>query len=433
MKKIAWFILFLVFLMMYSHAVKHVLEGGQRLGVLTKPIKEFALFVTTATEAYSQIKKDYSDDEESGLTTYTKINALDKDLFVLNPTYRKDLNTWRISLYNVKEGTEDLFWDVDESDWIDTEIVPRRRVLRHPILLSDSSIVFIGENTHVIYRVSKSGELMWKARGCRFHHALNPEEEGALWVCTKKESFVKQYEKWGITYEDAGIAKLDISNGEILYEESVSQILFKNNLSGLVLGARNGEQASGHDPLHLNDVQVVVNNSEWMEKGDLFLSLRNRSTIIHFRPSNGKVINVIQGDFIQQHDVDYLNDSLISIFNNNKSGIGPENFFRKNFDDLESNYSLMTSNVHVYDLKNNRFYQPLDSVLSTVGFFTHDQGLHEYLPGVGWALESQNHSQLVIINEDSVIHNGFLALDSDGRKVDMNWSRFYTNLDFLNN
>ena len=144
MKKIAWFILFLVFLMMYSHAVKHVLEGGQRLGVLTKPIKEFALFVTTATEAYSQIKKDHSDDQESGLTAYTKINALDKDLFVLNPTYRKDLNTWRISLYNVKEGTEDLFWDVDESDWIDTEIVPRRRVLRHPILLSDSSIVFIG-------------------------------------------------------------------------------------------------------------------------------------------------------------------------------------------------------------------------------------------------------------------------------------------------
>lgn len=433
MKKLAWIILFLVFLMLYSHAVKHVLEGGQRLGVFTKPIKEFALFFTTAKDAYSQIKKDHTDDIEEGNLAYTKLNVLSKDLYVLNPSFRKDLNTWRISLYNVKNGTEDLFWDIDESNWIDTKIVPRRRVLRHPVLLPDSSIVFIGENTHVIYRVSKTGELIWKARGYRFHHAINPEEEGFLWCCSKESCFVKQFDKYGVSFESGGLAKLDVETGEVVWEKPISDIIIKNNKLSLLLGNGNGEGDKGKDPLHLNDVQIITKDSPWMKKGDLMISLRNRSTILHYRPKEDQLVNVITGDFLYQHDVDYLNDSLISIFNNNKSGIGPENFFRKNFDELESKYSLKTSNIHVYDLKNDCFYQPLDSILAEIGFFTHDQGLHEYLPGFGWILESQNQSDLVVVKGDSILHKGFLALDNDGRKVDMNWARFYTNLDFLNN
>ena len=163
------------------------------------------------------------------------------------------------------------------------------------------------------------------------------------------------------------------------------------------------------------------------------ISLRNRSTILHYRPKEDQLIKLISGDFLKQHDVDYLNDSLISIFNNNQSAIGPENFFRSDFNDLESDFSLESSNIHVYDLKNDCFYQPLDSILAEIGFFTHDQGLHEYLTDLGWVLESQNHADLVVIKGDSILHNGFLALDNDGRKVDMNWARFYTNLDFLNN
>ena len=64
----------------------------------------------------------------------------------------------------------------------------------------------------------------------------------------------------------------------------------------------------------------------------------------------------------------------------------------KNFDELESKYSLKTSNIHVYDLKNDCFYQPLDSILAEIGFFTHDQGLHEYLTDLGWVLESQKRN-----------------------------------------
>ena len=58
-----------------------------------------------------------------------------------------------------------------------------------------------------------------------------------------------------------------------------------------------------------------------MEKGDLFLSIRNLSAIIHYRPKTNKVINYIVGPFIQQHDVDIISDKEISIFNNNNSFI----------------------------------------------------------------------------------------------------------------
>ena len=53
------------------------------------------------------------------------------------------------------------------------------------------------------------------------------------------------------------------------------------------------------------------------EKGDLFLSLRNLSAIVHYRPSNNKIINYITGPFIKQHDVDIISDEEIMIFNNN--------------------------------------------------------------------------------------------------------------------
>ena len=39
--------------------------------------------------------------------------------------------------------------------------------------------------------------------------------------------------------------------------------------------------------------------------------------VMHYRPSTNEVINIIEGSFVHQHDVDLLSGGRISIFDNN--------------------------------------------------------------------------------------------------------------------
>ena len=76
---------------------------------------------------------------------------------------------------------------------------------------------------------------------------------------------------------------------------------------------------TGTDPIHLNDIEPALYDSKYWKKGDLFLSSRHQSAIIHYRPEINKVINYLTGPFSQQHDVDIISDEEISIFDNNNS------------------------------------------------------------------------------------------------------------------
>ena len=71
------------------------------------------------------------------------------------------------------------------------------------------------------------------------------------------------------------------------------------------------------DPIHLNDVEPVFLDSKYWKKGDLFLSIRSLSSIVHYRPSTNEILNYIIGPFAHQHDIDIVSDNEISIFNNN--------------------------------------------------------------------------------------------------------------------
>ena len=45
----------------------------------------------------------------------------------------------------------------------------------------------------------------------------------------------------------------------------------------------------------------------------MFFKSRHLSAIIHYRPSSNKVINYITGPFAQQHDVDIISDTEITL------------------------------------------------------------------------------------------------------------------------
>ena len=101
------------------------------------------------------------------------------------------------------------------------------------------------------------------------------------------------------------------------------------------------------DPFHLNDIEPIKTDGEYWDRGDLFLSLRNLSLVVLYRPSTNKILKVIRGPFFQQHDVDIISDGKIAVNNNSK-------IYK-----LKRSNSK-NSNVIIYDFKTNKFQNYLD-------------------------------------------------------------------------
>ena len=110
-----------------------------------------------------------------------------------------------------------------------------------------------------------------------------------------------------------GRNKDNIKNSKIIFSKSVSEILIEHGLIHRIFS----QQSFKSDPIHLNDIQPVLKDGPYFKKGDLFLSSRNLSMIILYRPETNKIIKIIEGGFLNQHDVDILDDKTISIYNNN--------------------------------------------------------------------------------------------------------------------
>ena len=97
------------------------------------------------------------------------------------------------------------------------------------------------------------------------------------------------------------------------------------------------------NPIHLNDIQPVNEDSNFWKKGDVFLSIAHQSMILLYRPSTNEIIWKGVGHTYYQHDVDILDDHRISIFNNNSKTLG-------DVATVDGN-----NEVVIYDFKTNQY------------------------------------------------------------------------------
>ena len=102
------------------------------------------------------------------------------------------------------------------------------------------------------------------------------------------------------------------------------------------------------DPIHLNDVQPTLSNTDYWNKDDLFLSIRDLSLILLYRPSTNKIIWYQQYPWVFQHDVDIINEKEIMIFNNNldwtKSKVKGYNGCIYNFE-TDKTYNILEKSI----------------------------------------------------------------------------------------
>ena len=122
------------------------------------------------------------------------------------------------------------------------------------------------------------------------HHSIEADEDG-LWtpityIPSKNNPGLDESKGVGKSYfYDDGILKVSFDNKKI-FEKSFVEILVENKLSYLIFGGKDPSR----DPLHLNDIQPVNFDGDYWKKGDVFLSLRNQSMIVLYRPSNNQIV-----------------------------------------------------------------------------------------------------------------------------------------------
>ncbi len=325
--------------------------------------------------------------------TRSVVEVIDLNNFEIIHTYKHDISEMNDKIKNVEEFPR-----------INIDNHPIRFQYMHPLILNDGSLISDSDFS-IEFKIDICSNLIWINDEEQFHHSKMLDHEGNIWVGGRMQpesKYIKKFEVEG--FFDDSIIKLN-QKGKILFEKSVAEILIENKILDRNQISQNIMRRN-IDPIHLNDIEPALRNSKHWEIGDLFLSIRHQSAIIHYRPSNNKIINYIKGPFSQQHDVDIISDNEISIFNNN-------NFV------IENEYS----EVVVYNFETKKFRKLFNDQLKKENFKTDSQGLSHIFNDGALLVEEQNHGRIILFNNNGEKEWEYVNKDKNGDIGFISWSR----------
>ena len=413
-------VLFLSFIgaMGFGAIVKYHYDGGEKYQFLQKPVMLIAkvpinvrnlIKHRTLNPNKPPILKKHKDKKRFEQFIENKRNALlvlpryehslsrsvvdivDLNNFEVIHSYKHDIDEMNDQVTNTKEF---LRLKIDQS--------PIRFRYYHPLLFEDGSLTSIYGPA---FKIDFCSNLQWINQEERFHHSQMLDHDGNIWIggsMNPKSQYVKKYSIQ--SFSDDSIIKIN-TDGKILFNKSVTEILIENNIVADNF-ALTTSLSNELDPIHLNDIEPAFNDTEYWQQGDVFISINAQSSIIHYRPSANKVINYITGPFAMQHDVDIISDKEISIFNNN-------NFFVDN----------KHSEVLIYNFETKKFRKLFNDQLQKENFKTFTQGLSHTFKDGSLMIEEQNHGRIILLNNKGEKEWEFVNKDKNGDIGYVNWSR----------
>ncbi len=413
LKVFSFVVIYLFSLSVFGWMAFHVSKGDKNFGFLNEPVKfmySFPDLFTTSVEEVKTLPPTFIKTYEH----FEAINRLESDLIVLS-TYSDANNTRSIVLMNLKNDSVYYKWNVEN----DYEVTDR---IINPILFSGKELVYSFQGKE-LRRIDSLSDIIWRQDSIEAHHAMTLDADSNIWLC----SFEPVYHALGmykldgrsVFYKDNYITKLDPETGSILYHKSISSILEENDRSNYLL-----KSASVLDPLHCNDVEPAPKTTAYYKEGDVFISLRQPSLVIHFRPSTDEIVNMIKGPFISQHDVDFLNDSTLVLFNNNyytnssTASMQPP----PDFGNLAVAGDFY-SNIVCYHFAHDSFSFLGDSIFRANRIFTETEGLMEFIDDSTYFVEEQNSGLIWVLRNDEVVYKNVLASQHKGHHHLPNWIR----------
>lgn len=426
-------ILLIAFLSVFAYFVRHVSLGGNKLGPLAGPLKALSVFPGQVIDVLSSkdlrgIPATYIDADPD----FESINKLDYDVYGLNSYYNAESGQWDIKLFNFRNDEVAHSWFLNSKSYTPGYANFSNSELRNPILMPDRGLIIASDETNNLYRLDSESNILWHNTNKVFHHAMNLANDGNIWVCSAADrAFVDGQNEEGYKFRDDFITKIDIATGEVLFDKSITEILLENGLKNFVYGNSNDRLLVKYafmleiDPLHLNDIEPVYEDGTYWKKGDLFLSIRNRSIVVQYRPETNEVVRLIFGDFIHQHDVDIVSDSVISIFNNNVTNVGD-----LNTDGLPISENLQSSEVVTYNMADSTVSQVLQDQMIANQVLTRSQGFQQLLSTGDMYIEDQNNGKVYIMNEKEVLLKKQFPTLLEGMVEQPHWIRIYEDINF---
>jgi hypothetical protein len=195
-----------------------------------------------------------------------------------------------------------------------------------------------------------------------FHHSIELDAEGNIWSPIRIEPAAFDPAIYD-SMSDDGLAKVS-PDGKLLYTRSVARVLVNAGYQALLFGAG----AYDTDPIHLNEIYPALYSSRRWQRGDLLLSLRHRSTVFLYRPSEDKVLWLKTGPWLNQHDAKFVGDSRISVFGNDVMRSRLDNIFIRGH-----------STVYVYDMDTNKVILPYDKLFVDIHLESGTEGRSDIL------------------------------------------------------
>ncbi len=389
-----------------SDPIVAVLDAPQTL----KDAVELALDPTQATRA--------PDQRHAGESEFTWGQApgawADAPYLLIN---RYDGDRMRAVSDLVDLRSQDLVhtWDFDTDPFIAdldfesrfTDLARDKNTLRfqnvHAMLHADGSIVTLSHASPLM-KFGPCGDLDWASTDAVFHHSIERDAEGFYWVPVHMEPQVAGF--GGPMFLDDGIARVS-PEGELVYARSLAQIFEKNGLAVYLTGMADHDE----DPLHLNDIQPVLEDGELWRRGDLWLSMRNRSMVALYRPETDEILWWHIGPWSYQHDVDIVDDRRITVFDN--AATRGRSIVR----------TADVSGKWIVDVVDNTFSRVQPEQFARREIRASFSALSDLLPDGKVMVEESPAGRLVIFDDAGTDHVTFVNRAEDGTVYALNWSR----------
>jgi hypothetical protein len=134
--------------------------------------------------------------------------------------------------------------------------------------------------------------------------------------------------------------------------------------------------------------------------------------ILLYRPSTGKIVWQKAGPWIEQHDVDILDDHRISVFDNNVQDRGKGGFIDG------------SSQVRVYDFSTDSVSTPLEQSALDARILAVNNGLADHTASGLTIVEEDTAGRILVFAADGKLQAEYVNRAENGKLYRMGWSRY---------
>lgn len=172
-------------------------------------------------------------------------------------------------------------------------------------------------------------------------------------------------------------------------------------------------RSNRNDPMHMNDVQPVLEDGAVWRRGDLFVSLLSRSVVLLYRPSSDEVVWTASGPWMHQHDVNVVGPHEISVFSNNAARVEHGRLA-----------VLGTNEVYLYDLASGAARSPWRDALRRHGVRAKTGGRGTVLADGDVFVEETYEGRALRVGADGTLRWTYVNRSGDGLLYVLGLSRY---------